>query len=141
MYKIYCVSTHLFLSSDLSLQTLMLCVVISLHGIHIIHHNIQGVNSKLDDLSEWFTLGAGKGNIFCFGEIWMNSCDPPVSIPGFQLFISPYHFHPDTRSRGLLLGSYMFISSALTVYRPSICIEIENSYRLLNVTCCLRSLL
>ena len=31
----------------------------------------------------------------------------------------------------------MFISNVLTVYRPSVCIEIENSCQLLNVTCCL----
>ena len=65
-------------------------------GIRIIHHNIQGLRSKLDDLSEWFNLGAGKETIFCFGEIWMNSSDPPVNVTGFQLFISPYHFRSGT---------------------------------------------
>ena len=122
-------------SDNISLTVDALCGDFT--GICIIHHNIQGLHSKLDDLSEWFSLGAGKGTIFCFGEIWMNSCDPSVSVPGFQLFISPYHFHPDTRSRSLLPGSCMFISSVLTVYRPSVCIKIENSCQLLNVTCCL----
>ena len=71
------------------------------------------------------------------GEIWMNSSDPPVNVTGFQLFISPYHFRSGTRSRSLLPGSCMFISNVLTVYRPSVCIDIESSCQLLNVTCCL----
>ena len=66
-----------------------------------------------------------------------NSRDPPVSIPGFQLFVSPYHFRPDTRSRSLLPGSCMVISNVLTVHRPSACGDVENSCQLLNVTCCL----
>ena len=33
-------------------------------GIRILHHNIQGLYSKLDDLSQWFRLGAEKGTIF-----------------------------------------------------------------------------
>ena len=31
----------------------------------------------------------------------------------------------------------MFISNVLTVHRPSVCGDIENSCQLLNVTCCL----
>ena len=67
----------------------------------------------------------------------MNPHDPSVNIPGFQMFISPYHFCPDIRSQSFLPGSCMFISNVLTVYGPSVCIEIENSCQLLNVTCCL----
>lgn len=66
-------------------------------GIRIVHHNIQGLRSKLDDLSEWFGLSAGKATIFCFGEIWVKPSDPPVNVTVFQLFIFPYHFRPDTR--------------------------------------------
>ena len=83
-------------SNDILLTVDALCGDFA--GIRILHHNIQGLHSKLDDLSRWFRLGAEKGTIFCFGEIWMNPHDPSVNIPGFQMFISPYHFRPDIRS-------------------------------------------
>ena len=106
-------------------------------GIRVVHHNIQGLRSKLDDLSEWFTLGAEKKTIFCFSELWVKPYSPPVSVPGFQLFTSPCHLRPRTRSQSFLLGSCIFISCELMVQRPSVCTEIENSCRLFNVACCL----
>jgi len=106
-------------------------------GCHIIHHNVQGLHSKLDDLPEWFTLSVEKATIFCFSEIWIHSNSPPVVVPGFQLFTSPFHHRKTTTSGSFLPGSCMFISNALTVQRPLSCTEIENTSQLFNVTCCL----
>ena len=67
----------------------------------------------------------------------MHPNSPPVIIPGFQLFTSPFHSRKITIFGSFLPGSCMFISNALTVERPPPCIKIENTSQLLNVTCCL----
>ena len=107
-------------------------------GIQIIHHNIQGLHSKTDELSEWFQLCNGKDVIFCFSEVWINPDSPPFDVPGFQKMISPFHGRPNNK-QGFLPGSCMFVSNTLSVVRNALCKDIEDSCKLLNVTCCLIS--
>ena len=104
-------------------------------GIRVAHHNIQGVHSKMDDLATWFNLCMGKNVIFCFTEIWTKPNSPPLHYPGYQVLLSPYHVRPGTKD-SFLPGSCIFISNSLFMERNSRCVEIEESCKLLNVTCC-----
>ena len=29
-------------------------------GVRIVHHNVQGIHSKMDDLASWFNVCSGK---------------------------------------------------------------------------------
>ena len=106
-------------------------------GIQIVHHNIQGLHSKTDELLEWFQLCNGKDVIFCFSEVWINPDSPPFDVPGFHKMISPFHGRPNKQS--FLPGSCMFVSNTLSTVRNAFCRDIEDSCKLLNVTCCLIS--
>lgn len=78
-----------YLSSELVLPVDILCD--SFNGIRIVHHNIQGLHSKMDELVEWFHQCNGRYVIFCFSETWIKPNSPPVEVPGFTWLLSPFH--------------------------------------------------
>ena len=53
--------------------------------------------------------------------------------------LSPFHIHPGATRRSYLPGSCIFVSNCLSVDRNAQYTAIENSCKLLNVTCCLVS--
>ena len=53
------------------------------HGLWVPHHNVQGLHSKMDELSQWFSSCACKDAVLCFTETWVKSDNPPITIPGF----------------------------------------------------------
>lgn len=65
----------------------VLCVPCS--KLRLVHHNVQGLRSKWDDLSDWMAKSAVSGAIFCFSEIWMKSEMMQLQMPRYQAFYSP----------------------------------------------------
>ena len=76
--------------------------------------------------------------MLCF-EIWTKPGGPPLHVPGYQLLFSPFHTRPAVKHLSYLPGSCIFISDGLLVERNSVCAAIEESCKLLNVTCCVIS--
>jgi len=90
-------------------------------GIRIIHHNIQGLHSKLDTLTTWFNTCNRKNVVFCLSEIWTKPDGPPLHIPGYQLLFTPFHTRPAVKHLSYLPGSCIMISNGLIVDRNSVC--------------------
>ena len=63
-------------------------------GVCIVHHNVQGIHSKMDDLTSWFNVCSGKNVVLCSTEIWLTPASPPLNVPGYQIFTSPLHRRP-----------------------------------------------
>ena len=54
-------------------------------GVRVIHHNIQGLVSKIVDVEQWVGDCVNTASVFCFSETWINHESPPVfTFPGFQ---------------------------------------------------------
>ena len=66
----------------------------SFSGIRVIHHNVQGLHSKMDELSQWFSCCRDNDVVLCFSELWAKPNGPPVDVPGFKLFMSPIRHRP-----------------------------------------------
>ena len=78
--------------------------------------------------------------VLCFSELWVKPNSPPVDVPGLRLFMSPVHRRPGAKcSTSYLPGSCIYISNTLSVERNSFCTDVEDSCKLLNVTCCILS--
>ena len=58
-------------------------------GVCMIHHNVQGLMSKVTEISDWLHGCDQDHVIFCCSETWLKPCNVVPSIPGFQLFCSP----------------------------------------------------
>ena len=99
-------------------------------GIRVVHHNVQGLHSKIYELSSWFNTCSGDDVVFCFSEIWANPSSPPLHFPGYQVMFSPFHCRPDAKHLSYLPASCIWreMHSATAV---------EDSCKLLNVACCL----
>ena len=41
----------------------------TISGVRIVYHNVQGVQLKIIELSQWFEVCGGTATIFCFTEI------------------------------------------------------------------------
>ena len=107
----------------------------SFNGIRIVHHNIQGLLSKSIDIREWLGACNGLSCVFCLTETWVKPETPFPSIPGYQMFHSP--FIPCTSGAGRYLPeSCLFTSDLLSPERSSLCEDIEKSCTSLNVCCC-----
>lgn len=105
-------------------------------GTRIVHHNVQGLFSKMDELSEWFDLGRHRDIIFCFSEIWIKSDSILPDVPGFSMFMSPHHARPAGRPGSYLPGSCIFVPNTFQVEHPDVCDVIEESCVTLNICCC-----
>ena len=102
----------------------------SFNGIRIVHHNVQGLCYKMDELVEWFHQCNGRDVIFCFSETWIKPNSPHS---GFSMLFSPFHSHS---SGNLLPGSCIFLLNSLQTEYPDVCKFAEESYSNLNVCCC-----
>lgn len=56
-------------SDDLPITSDVLCI--PCFGLRFVHHNVQGLWSKWDDLSRWMAASVDSVGVFCFSEIWM----------------------------------------------------------------------
>ena len=76
--------------------------------------------------------------LFCLTETWVKPDNPPVTIPGFQILLSPFIRHPgECPSAGYLPGSCICVPDGLSIEQTQLCKDIENSCKFLNVACCL----
>ena len=55
---------------------------VAFRGLRVLHHNVQGLHSKLDELSQWFSSFASKDVVLCFSETWVKPDNPSITIPG-----------------------------------------------------------
>ena len=106
---------------DLGIVSDVRCVPCS--RLRLIHHNVQGLQSKWDDFRECMAGCAASGNIFCYSETWIKPESVLMQIPGFQAFYSP--FLRSGSQRKFLPGSYLFASDTLKPEHPPLCGEIE----------------
>ena len=81
-------------------------------GLRIVHHNIQGIVSKVDELNMWFNASADSATIYCLSETWLKSNSPNLTFPGFTTFTSPFPCHPG-RERHYLPSSCMMIPNSV----------------------------
>ena len=102
-------------------------------GARIVHHNVQGLLSKMEELSKWFKL---ENVIFCFSETWIKPNSPPPDVPGFQMFMSPFQVRSVEKPGSYLPGSCVVVPDTFQVEHPDICDVIEKSCVTLNVCCC-----
>lgn len=58
-------------SDDLLIISDVLCGFCS--KLKLIHHKLQGLWSKWDDLSGWMAASADSASLFCFSKVWMKS--------------------------------------------------------------------
>ena len=92
----------------------------------------------MSSLSQWFSSCASKDVFLCFSETWIKPDNPPITIPGFRIFLSPFIRHPgEHRLAGYLPGSCICVPDSLSIEQTPLCKDIENSCKLLNVVCCL----
>ena len=102
-------------------------------GIRVVHHNIQGLHSKLDDLSEWFTLGAKKKTSFWFSEVCIalrTVCQNFSYLPPLIIFVQVQDLKVFCRIHVYLSIYHVnwWCKGLLSVQK-----YVENSCRLLNV--------
>ena len=57
-------------------------------GIQLIHHNVQGLESKLPEISQWLHVSDVQ-TILCCSETWLLGVNPSMSITGYETFCSP----------------------------------------------------
>ena len=104
-------------------------------GVRVIHHNVQGLLSKISEISHWLHDHDREHIAFCCSETWLKTFSIMPSISGFELFCSPALSRPSTS--GILPGSAIFVSSLLRPEHPVICDTVERSCSVLNVACCI----
>ena len=81
------------------------------------HHNVQGLRSKYEEISEWFHNEIIHPQ-FCVAVKHGSTClIPPVL--GFDLFASPIHSYPNVQNSNLP-GSCIFVSTSLQAEHPDI---------------------
>lgn len=105
--------------------------------LRLINHNIQGLCSKLDEISYWLSQCSQTNVVFCCSETWMKPQSILPSISGFTTILSPVHSRlGDCCQRpSFLPGSCIIISDNLQVHRPDVCSVIEQC-NTLNVASC-----
>ena len=105
-------------------------------GVQVVHHNVQGLTSKLCEISQWLHTCFGSPTVLCCTEIWVKQNCQLITIPGFDMFLSPPLSRPNSNG-SQLPGSCMFVSSTLTPTRNDLCERIEAIPAVLNTCCCL----
>ena len=81
----------------------------------------------MDELIEWFDLCNSKDVVFCFSEIWIKPNSSLPNVPGFSMFLSPFHIRPANRSGSYLPGSCIFVLDSFQAEHFEICEFIEES--------------
>ena len=104
-------------------------------GVRVVHHNVQGLFSKLDELSQWFDACADSATVFAFSEVWLRPGGPAITVPGYSVYTSPFLCRPGKAS-SYLPGSCLIVSNHVIVERSPVCLQLEQSCRLLNMVCC-----
>ena len=66
----------------------------TIDGFRVVHHNVQGIYSKITELTQWFEICEDTATIFCFTETWLKSFSPVLLIPGYTVFTSPILCRP-----------------------------------------------
>ena len=106
-------------------------------GVRLIHHNVQGLLSKMPEITQWLHIYGSLPTILCCSETWLRPNDSVGQIPGYDFYCSPDHFWSNGTGRvSRLPGSCIFVSETLLPDHPIICSEIEDSCQNLNVSCC-----
>ena len=83
-------------------------VSVSSNGVRLLHHNVQGLLSKMPEITQWLHICGSSPTILCNG----------------------------TGRASRLPGSCIFVSGVLLPDHPVICTEIEDSCQNLNISCC-----
>ena len=104
-------------------------------NLRIVHQNVQGLLSKMTEISEWLYESFNLPLILCCSETWLLCADIVPSINGFKLYCSPLLSRPG-KSNSLLPGSCVFVSATLSPEHPAVCDKVEQMCSLLNVACC-----
>jgi len=99
-----------------------------------IHHNLQGLESKLPEISQWLHV-SDVPTILCCSETWLQDVNPSMSIAGYKTFCSP-SLRRNTVSNSTLPGSCIFVSTALQLEQTVLCKDVAATCSVLNVTCC-----
>ena len=120
-------------SSDLSLPIDLFQG--SCDGVQIIHHNVQGLNSKLMEISQWLHAGYQLPIILCCSETWLTDNDPVPKFNVFDSFCSPMLQRP-VNPKKCFPGSCMFVSKSLCPENSPVCEEVEQLPSSVNVCCC-----
>ena len=64
----------------------------TISGVRIVHHNVQGIQSKIIELTQWFKVCGGTAAIFCFTETWLKPCLTCTSAStAYTEFLTDYH--------------------------------------------------
>ena len=112
-------------------------VSVSSNGVRLLHHNVQGLLSKMPEITQWLHICGSSPTILCCSETWLRSIDSVGQIPGYDFYCSPDHFRSNGTGRASRLpGSCIFVSGVLLPDHPVICTEIEDSCQNLNISCC-----
>ena len=106
----------------------------TISGVRIVHHNVQGIQSKIIELTQCFEVCGGTATIFCFTETWLKPCLPTLTVPGYTVLTSPFLRRPG-RDSGYLPGSRIIVSNSMTIERSFVCEHLEKSCQLLNLVC------
>ena len=85
------------------------------HGVRIVHHNIQGINFKLLELSQWFEASGDSSTIYCFTETWLKPHSSTLTVSGFTVFTSPL-LHRPGQEGSYLPGSCMVVPDSVIVH-------------------------
>jgi len=101
-------------------------------GVRLIHHNVQGLDSKLADIIQWLHFGYQLPIILCCSEMLLTNDDPVPRFDGFVSFCLPMLQHT-VGSRKYFPGSTI---KCLCPEHPPICDEIEHLCSSVDVCCC-----
>lgn len=56
----------------------------SFFGIRVIHHNVQGLHSKMNELPNGFlVVKTMMCMVLCFSKLWVKPDSPPVDVPAW----------------------------------------------------------
>jgi len=56
--------------------------------LRIVHHNVQGLQSKWLEVADWFQVSVSFPIVFGFSETWHGSDSLALTVLGFHLFCS-----------------------------------------------------
>lgn len=60
----------------------------SFNGIRVVHHNVQGIQSKMTEITGWLKQMINTNTIFCLTKTWLSSNSPPICVEGFHIFVT-----------------------------------------------------
>ena len=99
------------------------------------HHDVQGLSSKMCEISQWLHTCFGSPTVLCCSELWVKHNYQPITIPGFDMFMLPFLSHPNFNG-SQLPGACMFVSSTPAPTRNGLCEKIEAIPVVLNTCYC-----